>query len=99
MNWKADLFVSLAFASLAAAQSAAEGTVDRVLHFTSGRTEKAAEEIATVIRSIANIRQLSIDSKENARYYKGRPVRPLSRSGCFACWISLPADQGRYRTS
>ena len=88
INWKAALFVSLAFASLAAAEPAAEGTVDRVLHFTSGKTENAAEEIATVIRSIANIKQLSIDSKENALVLNG-----TTNQVALAEWLFRLLDQ------
>ncbi|HEX4593744.1 MAG TPA: hypothetical protein VH157_05700 [Bryobacteraceae bacterium] len=71
MDSRAVLLASLAFVSLAAAQPVAEGTVDRVLHFTAPRTELAGEEIATVISSIADIKQVSIDSKENALVLHG----------------------------
>jgi hypothetical protein len=69
MHSKTSIFViAAAIASTALAQ---QGQVGRFLHFTATGTEQALQEITTVIRSIADIRQASVDTKEVALVLRG----------------------------
>src|SRR2546428_12016351 len=54
--------ITALFASAAFAQPPAAGTLDRVLHFTHAETDQQLQEIATDIRGITAIPQVSIDT-------------------------------------
>ena len=65
MRTKAAHFVGIAFSlALASAQSPAEGNVDRVFHFTQTETAQDIQQIATVIRAMTEIRQLSAETEK-----------------------------------
>jgi type II secretory pathway component GspD/PulD (secretin) len=69
MHPRVNIFLTAAaFVSVAFSQQA---QADRVLHFTSTGTQQAVGEIATVIRSISDIKQTSFDAKENALVLHG----------------------------
>lgn len=59
------------FASLASGQPSTDQSVDRVLHFTHAETAQSLQEMGTVIRSTAEIRQLSVDSAQRALSLRG----------------------------
>jgi hypothetical protein len=48
------------FASAAFGQAPGEQSMDRVFHFTHNQTAQGFQEIATVMRTVAGIRQLSV---------------------------------------
>ena len=54
--------ITALFASAMFAQSPASPPMDRVLHFTQAETDRELQEIATNIRSITEIPQVSIDA-------------------------------------
>ena len=61
-----ELAIVVLFASAASGQAPAEQSVDRVFHFTHTKTTQGVQEIATVMRTIAGIRQLSVDTVTTA---------------------------------
>jgi hypothetical protein len=66
MTSKPLLFAALALASPAAAQSSADGTVGRVLHFNSTDSVQDFQEIGAVISKIADTQQATVDTSEKA---------------------------------
>ena len=72
MRTKAIKFVITAlFASVASGQPPAEENLDRVFHFIHTETAQDLQEIATVIRSMADIRQASTDTAQRALALRG----------------------------
>jgi len=58
-------------ASVMLAQAPAEQTLDRVLHFTRADSPPRYQEMATVIRSVGEIRQVSVDPGQRTFSLKG----------------------------
>lgn len=56
------LAVAILVAIPSLAQKPAEPTVDRTFHFTTGPSARDLQEIATVLRTVAQIRTLSVDA-------------------------------------
>jgi hypothetical protein len=63
--------IAALFASLASGQPPAEPSLDRVLHFTHAETVQSFQEMATVIRSTTDIRQLSVDGERKTLALRG----------------------------
>ena len=64
------LFFAL-FVSIASAQTPTEQSQDRLLYFTHAETIQDLQEIATVIRSMTDIRQLSVDAAQRTLALRG----------------------------
>lgn len=72
MRAKAIQFVITAlFASVASGQPPSEEYLDRVFHFTHTQTVQDLQEIATLIRSMTDIREASIDNEGTALALRG----------------------------
>jgi hypothetical protein len=65
------LAFTVLFASVASGQAPAEQSVDRVFHFTQIETLQGFQEIATVMRTVAEIRQLSVNAAPRALAMRG----------------------------
>ncbi|HEY6392918.1 MAG TPA: hypothetical protein VIX89_16675 [Bryobacteraceae bacterium] len=63
------------FASMVFGQTSADRTVDRVFHFVHTEKLQDMQEIATTVRSIANIPNVSIDSEQRALTLGGTAVQ------------------------
>ncbi len=63
--------ITALFASLASGQPSADQSVDRVLHYTHAETLRSFQEMASVIRSIVEIRQASVDSTQGTLALRG----------------------------
>jgi type II secretory pathway component GspD/PulD (secretin) len=89
MTYKPALFVVIPlFASLVFPQSDPDAKVDRVLHFTSIELAQDFEEIGTVVRSIADIRQASVDAGEKALV-----IHATAAQAGLAEWLFTKLDQ------
>jgi hypothetical protein len=66
-----EFVIAALFVSLACGQTPAGQSLDRVLYFTHPDTPQDLQEIATVIRSIADIRQLFADTPARAITFRG----------------------------
>jgi hypothetical protein len=82
MTFRAALLVTLALVSLASAQRPVEGTVDRVLHFTSTESAHEFQEIGTVVSRITDIQQAAVDATEKALMLHG-----AARQTALAEWL------------
>lgn len=80
--------IAALFASVACAQAPAEQSVDRVLHFTHTRTVQDLQEIATLIRSMTDIRQVSANPEQ-----KGIALRGAAGQIALAEWLVSELDK------
>jgi hypothetical protein len=89
MHSRVNIFLTAAaFASAALGQQA---EADRTLHFTFTSTEHAVVEIATVIRSITDIKQAAVDTKEEALVLHGT-VSQLALAEWLFPLLDLPTS-------
>ncbi len=75
------------FACTAYAQTAPEPAVDRVFHFANGDTVQDCQEIATVVRYMADIRDASVDTAQ-----KALAVRGTAGQVALAEWLITELD-------
>jgi hypothetical protein len=66
-----ELAFTVLFASVASGQAPAQQSVDRVFHFTHVETPQGFQEIATVMRTVGEIRQLSVSMAARALAMRG----------------------------
>src|SRR5689334_16406117 len=66
-----ELAFAVLFASGASGQAPGEQSVDRVFHFMHTQTTQGFQEIATVMRTVAGIRQLSVVAAPRALALRG----------------------------
>src|ERR671912_1156356 len=87
------VFLSLTFTFAAAAQTATEENVERTLRFTHTSTPEDVQEIATVIRSVAEIRNLSIDTAQ-----RSSSLRATAPQAALAEWLAAELDRPATQT-
>jgi hypothetical protein len=73
------LAFTVLFASVASGQAPAEESVDRVFHFTHVETPQGFQEIATTIRTIADIQRIFVCNASRALTLRGT-VDQVARS-------------------
>ncbi len=89
MHLKIIGFVTIAFFAAAAfGQAPADGNVERVFHFNNAEVIQDMQEIATVVRSIANVPQASTDAAQRAL-----TVRGTAGQIALAAWLFSSLDQ------
>src|SRR5260370_10083028 len=66
-----ELAFAVLFASGASGQAPGEQSVDRVFHFIHTQSAQGFQEIATVMRTVAGIRQLSVVAAPRALALRG----------------------------
>src|SRR5438552_12246127 len=74
--------------SVTSAQPAAPQSIERVLYLTNGETPQNLEEIATTIRSVGDIRQVSVDAEKATV-----TVRGTANQIAFAEWLVNELDK------
>jgi hypothetical protein len=72
----------------AAAQSTTGEDIDRVLRFTNTETTADVQEISTVIRSVAEIRNVKVDSEQ-----RSAAVRATAAQVSLAEWLATQLDR------
>jgi hypothetical protein len=82
------LVLTLFLASVALGQAPAEENIDRVLHLVHAQTAQDVQEIGMVIRAMAEIRQLAVDTEQ-----KSLAVRGTAGQIALAEWLSKELDQ------
>ncbi len=82
------LVLTLFSASIAPAQAPAEENIDRVLPLVHAQTAQDVQEIGMVIRAVAEIRQLTVDTES-----KSLAVRGTAGRIALAEWLSKELDQ------
>jgi hypothetical protein len=82
------LAFTVLFASVASGQARAEDSVDRVFHFTHVETPQGFQEIATVMRTVAGIRQLSVSMATRALAMRG-----TADQAALAGWLFNELDK------
>ena len=82
------LVLTLSFACAAPGQAFAEENIDRVLYLVHTQTPQDVQEIGMVIRAVAEIRQLAVDTEQ-----KSLAVRGTTGQIALAEWLSKELDQ------
>ena len=82
------LVLTLSLASIAPGQAPAEENIDRVLYLVHAQTAQDVQEIGMVIRAMAEIRQLAVDTER-----KSLAVRGTAGQIALAEWLSKELDQ------
>ena len=86
--------ITALFASAAFAQPPAAGPLDRVLHFTHAETDQQLQEIATDIRGITEMPQVSVDSAQKTLTLHGTAAQITAAEWLLTQWDnSAPAQQ------
>jgi hypothetical protein len=95
MPTKTTRFVFIAlFASAVFAQPPAAGPLDRVLHFAHAETDQQLQEIATDIRGITEMPQVSVDTAQKTLTLHGTAAQITAAEWLLTQWDnSVPAQQ------
>ena len=80
--------ITFLFACLAFGQPPVQENLDRVLHFTHTGNAQDIQEIATSIRAISEIRQLSADTDQRTLTLRGTPTQIA-----LAEWLFVELDR------
>ncbi len=79
------------------AQNPPEGTVEKTLHFTNTEKTQDLNEIATVVRSIGDIRQISVDSEQKTLTIQGTAAQIELAAWLFGA-LDLPTPSQEFGT-
>src|SRR6266851_455060 len=86
--------ITVQFASALFAQAPAPQPTDRVLHFTQAETNRELQEIATNIRGITEIPQVSVDAAQRTLTLHGTAAQIALADWLLNQWdSSTPAKQ------
>jgi hypothetical protein len=83
--------ISALFASLASGQTPAQPNLDRVLYFAHTETTQNMQEIATMIRTTADIRQMKVDEAQRSLTLQGTGEQ-IALAGWLFSQIDQPAS-------
>ena len=73
----------------------AQGPIDRVLHFTQAETDRELQEIATNIRAIAEIPQVSVDAAQKTVTLHGTAAQIALAEWLLTQWENATAQEYR----
>jgi hypothetical protein len=90
--------VGLIIAMAAVSQIAGQESVDRVLRFQHTETSQDVQEISTVIRSVADIRDVSADTDRRTAAVRGTPSQ-IALAEWLADHLDRPAGQAQTSTA